>query len=99
MSLLTPVHELGEYLARIRSGEIRLPDFQRKCKLEDGRIRQLLVTVSCRHPLGAVMQSGDLAPGAEAKFVLLGGQQRLTPLTQAVSRQGVVMWNTKTEAF
>ena len=52
MGFLTPMHELGEYLAWTRSGEIQLPDFQRGYKWEDERIRQLLVTV-LHHPLGA----------------------------------------------
>ena len=55
MGFLTPMYELGEYLAWTRSGEIQLPDFQRGYKWEDERIRQLLVTVLRGHPLGAVM--------------------------------------------
>jgi hypothetical protein len=100
---------LGEYLSWTRSGEIQLPDFQRGYKWEDERIRQLLVTVLRGHPLGAVMllktgniqvrfkpraiEGVDLAPGTDAKFLLLDGQQRLTSLTQALSGDGVV--NTK----
>lgn len=106
MGFLTPMYELGEYLKWTRSGEIQLPDFQRGHKWEDERIRQLLVTVLRGHPLGAVMllKTGntqvrfkpraidgvDLAPGTEAKFLLLDGQQRLTSLTQALSGEGVV---------
>lgn len=100
------MYELGEYLAWTRSGEIQLPDFQRGYKWEDERIRQLLVTVLRGHPLGAVMllktgntqvrfkpraiESVDLPPGTEAKFLLLDGQQRLTSLTQALSGDGAV---------
>ena len=106
MGFLTPMHELGEYLAWTRSGEIQLPDFQRGYKWEDERIRQLLVTVLRGHPLGAVMllktgnsqvrfkpraiEGVDLVAGVEAKFLLLDGQQRLTSLTQALSGNGVV---------
>ncbi|MDM2496748.1 DUF262 domain-containing protein [Mycobacteroides abscessus] len=106
MGFLTPMHELGEYLAWTRSGEIQLPDFQRGYKWEDERIRQLLVTVLRGHPLGAVMllktgnsqvrfkpraiEGVDLAAGVQAKFLLLDGQQRLTSLTQALSGNGVV---------
>lgn len=106
MGFLTPMHELGKYLAWTRSGEIQLPDFQRGYKWEDERIRQLLVTVLRGHPLGAVMllktgnsqvrfkpraiEGIDLAAGVEAKFLLLDGQQRLTSLTQALSGTGVV---------
>lgn len=100
------MYELGEYLSWTRSGEIQLPDFQRGYKWEDERIRQLLVTVLRGHPLGAVMllktgnsqvrfkpraiEGVDLAPGTEAKFLLLDGQQRLTSLTQALSGSGEV---------
>ncbi|MFD6858157.1 DUF262 domain-containing protein [Rhodococcus sp. NPDC060090] len=106
MGFLTPMYELGEYLEWTRSGEIQLPDFQRGYKWEDERIRQLLVTVLRGHPLGAVMllktsnsqvrfkprpiEGVDLAPGTDAKFLLLDGQQRLTSLTQALSGDGVV---------
>ncbi|HEX6356067.1 GmrSD restriction endonuclease domain-containing protein [Actinophytocola sp.] len=106
MGFLTPMYELGEYLAWTRSGEIQLPDFQRGYKWEDERIRQLLVTVLRGHPLGAVMllktgnaqvrfkpraiEGVDLASGTEAKFLLLDGQQRLTSLTQALSGDGAV---------
>lgn len=103
------MYELGEYLAWTRSGDIQLPDFQREYKWEDERIRQLLVTVLRGHPMGAVMllktgnvqvrfkprsiESVELSPGTEAKFLLLDGQQRLTSLTQALSGDGAV--NTK----
>lgn len=106
MGFLTQMHRLGEYLSWTRSGEIQLPDFQRGYKWEDERIRQLLVTVLRRHPLGAVMllktgnsqvrfkpraiEGVDLAPGVDAKSLLLDGQQRLTSLTQALSGEGVV---------
>lgn len=106
MGFLTPMYELGEYLAWTRSGEIQLPDFQRGYKWEDERIRQLVVTVLRGHPLGAVMLlktgntqvrfkpraiEGVLLPsGTDAKYLLLDGQQRLTSLTQALSGDGVV---------
>lgn len=109
MGFLTPMYELGQYLAWTRSGEIQLPDFQRGYKWEDERIRQLMVTVLRGHPLGAVMllktgnsqvrfkprpiEGVELKPGTDAKFLLLDGQQRLTSLTQAMSGGGVV--NTK----
>lgn len=109
MGFLTPMYELGEYLTWTRSGEVQLPDFQRGYKWEDERIRQLLVTVLRGHPMGAVMllktantqvrfkpraiEGVDLAPGINATYLLLDGQQRLTSLTQALSGDGVV--NTK----
>src|SRR5699024_8125831 len=106
MGFLTPMYELGEYLDWTRKGEIQLPDFQRGYKWEDERIRQLLITVLRGHPMGAVMllktgnehvrfkpraiEGVDLAADAEAKFLLLDGQQRLTSLTQALSGDGTV---------
>lgn len=106
MGFLTPMYELGEYLKWTRSGDIQLPDFQRGYKWEDERIRQLLVTVLRRHPMGAVMllkagntnvrfkprviEGVELLPGKEPKFLLLDGQQRLTSLTQAFSGDGAV---------
>ncbi len=106
VGFLTPMYELGQYLSWTRSGEIQLPDFQRGYKWEDERIRQLLVTVLRGHPMGAVMllkaenkqvrfkpraiEGVNLAPGTEAKLLLLDGQQRLTSLTQALSGSGVV---------
>ena len=106
MGFLTPMYELGEYLAWTRSGDIQLPDFQRGYKWEDERIRQLLVTVLRGHPMGAVMllKTGNtqvrfkpraiegvaLSAGTDARFLLLDGQQRLTSLTQALSGDGVV---------
>lgn len=106
MGFLTPMYELGKYLSWTRSGEIQLPDFQRGYKWDDERIRQLLITVLRGHPLGAVMllktgnaqvrfkprgiEGVDLAPGTEAKYLLLDGQQRLTSLTQALSGNGAV---------
>jgi len=106
VGFLTPMYELGQFLGWTRSGDIQLPDFQRGYKWEDERIRQLLVTVLRGHPMGAVMllKTGNsqvrfkprplegvrLAPGVEAKHLLLDGQQRLTSLTQALSGDGVV---------
>lgn len=106
MGFLTPMYELGEYLAWTRSGDIQLPDFQRGYKWEDERIRQLLVTVLRGHPMGAVMllktgnsqvrfkprpiEGVSLPDGAEARHLLLDGQQRLTSLTQALSGDGSV---------
>ncbi|MFD0449518.1 DUF262 domain-containing protein [Rhodococcus aetherivorans] len=106
MGFLTPMYELSKYLEWTRSGEVQLPDFQRGYKWEDERIRQLLVTVLRRHPLGVVMllktgntqvrfkprpiEGTHFAPGTAAKFLLLDGQQRLTSLTQALSGNGIV---------
>lgn len=106
MGFQTPLYELSDYLEWTNSGRIQLPDFQRGYKWEDERIRSLLVTILRGHPLGVVMllktgndqvrfkpkplEGTSIPTGAEADFLLLDGQQRLTSLTQALSGDGVV---------
>ena len=106
MGFQTPLHELSDYLDWTTSGRIQLPDFQRGYKWEDERIRSLLVSVLQGHPLGVVMllDTGNdqvrfkprpvagvsIDEGAEADWLLLDGQQRLTSLTQALKGNGVV---------
>jgi hypothetical protein len=106
MGFQTPLYELGDYLKWTTSGKIQLPDFQRRYKWEDERIRQLLVTILRGHPLGVVMllKTGNdqirfkprpiegalIEPGTQADSLLLDGQQRLTSLTQALTGDGVV---------
>ncbi|WP_182908098.1 DUF262 domain-containing protein [Microbispora sp. H13382] len=106
MGFQTPLYRLADYLNWTTSGAIQLPDFQRGYKWEDERIRQLLVTVLQRHPMGVVMllktgndqirfkprpiEGVELPAGTEAGSLLLDGQQRLTSLTQALTGDGVV---------
>lgn len=106
MGFQTPLYELSDYLKWTASGKIQLPDFQRGYKWEDERIRQLLVTILRGHPLGVVMllktgndqirfkprpiEGANVPTGAQADYLLLDGQQRLTSLTQALTHDGVV---------
>lgn len=105
MGFQTPLYELSEYLKWTTSGRIQLPDFQRGYKWDDERIRQLLVTILCGHPLGVVMLlktgnaqirfkprpvAGVQVDGVAPELLLLDGQQRLTSLTQALTGNGVV---------
>ena len=106
MGFQTPLYELSEYLDWTTSGKIQLPDFQRKYKWEDERIRQLLVTIMRGHPMGVVMllktgndqirfkprpvEGTNVHEGTQAESLLLDGQQRLTSLTQALTGDGVV---------
>jgi hypothetical protein len=106
MGFQTPLYPLTEYLKWTTSGKVQLPDFQRGYKWDEERIRQLLVTILRRHPLGVVMllQTGNdqirfkprpvegvtLPAGVEPALLLLDGQQRLTSLTQALTGDGVV---------
>ncbi|MEX5635554.1 GmrSD restriction endonuclease domain-containing protein [Parafrankia sp. FMc2] len=95
------VHDtlLEELLKDVSTGRIQLPDFQRKWKWDDERIRSLLATVTREFPLGVIM---SLETGGEAQFkarplegtnapdgavpaqLLLDGQQRLTSLYHAL---------------
>lgn len=106
MGFQTPLYELSDYLKWTTSGRIQLPDFQRRYKWEDERIRQLLVTILRGHPLGVVMllKTGNdqirfkprpvagvqVEAGVGPELLLLDGQQRLTSLTQALTGDGVV---------
>ena len=51
-STKTPLQEL---LARARTGQLQLPDFQRGWVWDDEHIKSLLASVSVSFPIGAVM--------------------------------------------
>lgn len=106
MSFQFQQYGIGELLAKIRSGAIQLPDFQRPYKWDDERIVQLLVTVLRGHPLGVVMTletgghfvrfkptpiaGAGAAELGDPDLLLLDGQQRLTSLFQSLDGAGVV---------
>ena len=106
MSFQLQQHGIGDLLAKIRTGSIQLPDFQRSYKWDDDRIVQLLITVLRGHPLGVVMTletgghyvrfkptpiAGVSSHGiGEPDLLLLDGQQRLTSLFQSLDGDGVV---------
>lgn len=106
MGFQTPLYELSDFLKWTTTGKIQLPDFQRGYKWEDERIRALLVTILRGHPLGVVMllktgsdqirfkprpvEGANPPDSADAEWLLLDGQQRLTSLTQALTGSGVV---------
>lgn len=90
---------LNSLLEDIEKGEIQLPDFQRGWVWDDGRIKDLLVSISRGFPIGAVMTldaTGDVrfvsklieGVGGNGKDspdqYLLDGQQRLTSLYQTL---------------
>jgi hypothetical protein len=99
MPFESPDTPLSELLKSAESGKIQLPDFQRKWKWDNDRIRGLLSSISLGHPVGVVML---LEVGAELNFaielisgvpksaakkperLLLDGQQRLTSLYQSL---------------
>src|SRR5947209_19489474 len=91
---------LLDLLRSIRAGKTQLPDFQRGWVWDDEHIRSLLASVSMSYPIGAVMmlQTGNpdvrfkprpvegvtLTQAELPERLILDGQQRLTPLFQAL---------------
>ncbi|WP_245616203.1 DUF262 domain-containing protein [Corynebacterium doosanense] len=100
------MYNLSSLLDGAIKGRIQLPDFQRGYKWEDERVRQLLITILRRHPLGILMrletgnetlrfkprpiEGTEATVMAEPEYLLLDGQQRLTSLTQALTGNGIV---------
>ena len=97
-------------LDAIESGEIQLPDFQRGWVWDDEHIVSLLESMASSYPIGAVMaletggaaqftarlvEGVDPAGAAQSpRTLILDGQQRLTPLYQALkTQQPVDTWN------
>ena len=96
---------LKQLLSDVADGKIQLPDFQRGWVWDDGRIKELLVSISRGFPIGAVMTlkaGGDvqfqtrpiegviLNGSSQLQRYLLDGQQRLTSLYQALRHDGPV---------
>lgn len=89
---------VGEWLAAINAGTLRLPSFQRGIAWDRRRITSMLDTILSDLPLGItlILQVGDAekfhsrplegAPDTNAKVTeqLLDGQQRLTALWRAL---------------
>jgi Protein of unknown function DUF262 len=93
--------DLSELMAKVQSGKIQLPDFQRPWKWDDERIISLLATVTLGYPLGVMMtletggsgtrfkprplDGSEIPVGTEPQELLMDGQQRLTSLFQALA--------------
>jgi hypothetical protein len=105
MSFESPDYQLGELLKMVHEARIQLPDFQRKWKWDNDRIRGLLASISLGHPVGVVMlldvgESVSFATellagvrnqaGIKPERLLLDGQQRLTSLYQALMSEQAV---------
>lgn len=105
VSFESPDYPLGDLLRMVHEGKIQLPDFQRKWKWDNDRIRGLLSSISLGHPVGVVMllDVGDesvfateklagsaASPGSLPERLLLDGQQRLTSLYQALYSENTV---------
>ena len=92
---------LEDMLRGISNGIIQLPDFQRDWRWKDSQIKSILASVSIGIPIGALLTlegdeqlaprtfegvSGEISP-ADARLLILDGQQRLTALYQACYSQ------------
>lgn len=105
MSFESPDYQLGELLKMVHEAKIQLPDFQRKWKWDNDRIRGLLASISLGHPVGVVMLldvgenvsfATELLSGVrnqdstKPERLLLDGQQRLTSLYQSLVSEEAV---------
>jgi hypothetical protein len=100
---------VSDILAKIDSGEIQLPDFQRGWVWSDDRIRSLIASISNSYPVGALMflEYGESSirfkyrpfensdNGEKPRILVLDGQQRLTSIYSAMYSKKPV--STKTE--
>jgi hypothetical protein len=98
------VHEL---VNKIKRGEIRLPEMQRRYVWTGARVRDLLDSLYRGYPSGSILvwetdsdvETRDLAvaptqaPATTAQQLLLDGQQRLTSLTAVLSGQPITVRN------
>src|SRR4051794_20550393 len=87
------------FMTNIEEKQIALPDFQRDFVWDPKDVRDLLVSIICRFPAGALLtvaQNGEkmfkpravagapeIEEGDSPTYLVLDGQQRLTSLYQA----------------
>ena len=97
----TPLKQL---LDNVDNGALQLPEFQRGWTWDDDRIRNIIASLSQGYPMGALMQlecGGDVklkyrpfegtdVKDANASFLVLDGQQRLTSLYRSLFSKKVV---------
>jgi hypothetical protein len=97
---------LDTLLNDIQTGKAQLPEFQRNWVWDDQRIKDLLVSVIRKHPIGSVMllESGNnnarfkyrpvegtsFTDTVKPQIMILDGQQRLTSLFQVLKSGHVV---------
>lgn len=102
---------LTDLMKAVASGAAQLPDFQRGCVWDDGRIKALILSVIHNFPVGAAMfleygnksihfkhkpiEGSDASAGIEPDELILDGQQRLTSLYNALYSKNPV--RTKTD--
>ncbi len=86
---------LGELLEGVGKGTHQLPEFQRSWTWDDGRIRNIIASLTQEYPMGALMRlecggsevrlkyrafEGTHGISREPDYLVLDGQQRLTSL-------------------
>ena len=86
---------LGELLEGVGKGTHQLPEFQRSWTWDDGRIRNIIASLTQGYPMGALMRlecgggevrlkyrafEGTHGISREPDYLVLDGQQRLTSL-------------------
>lgn len=86
---------LGELLEGVGKGTHQLPEFQRSWTWDDGRIRNIIASLTQGYPMGALMRlecggsevrlkyrafEGTHGISREPNYLVLDGQQRLTSL-------------------
>ena len=97
---------LSELLKECHEGTLQLPDFQRSWVWDEDRIKSLIASISRAFPIGALMAletGGEVnfkprpvegapaqAKQAQARSLLLDGQQRMTSMYQVALRGQVV---------
>lgn len=101
---------LGELLSGVGKGELQLPEFQRSWTWDDGRIRNIIASLTQGYPMGALMRlecggtevrlkyrpfEGAGSASEDADYLVLDGQQRLTSLYCSLYSKAPV--NTKNE--
>jgi len=87
---------IGSLLAKVREGEIAIPEIQRPFVWDASQVRDLLDSLYKGYPIGYLiawrnpdvkLKDGGLAQG---RMILIDGQQRVTALAAAVLGQQVV---------
>lgn len=87
---------IGSILAKVREGEIAIPEIQRPFVWDASQVRDLLDSLYKGYPVGYLiawrnpdikLKDGSIAQG---RMILIDGQQRVTALTAAVLGQQVV---------
>lgn len=102
---------VNDLVSKVQSGELTLPEMQRRYVWKSTRVRDLLDSLYRKFPSGAILvwetdsvnsdrtlQIADVKQSPlSGKLLLLDGQQRLTSLTSIISGQPVKVRNKKKE--